>query len=210
MSLFSLPTYPQMKCVVGAPAASVVDVKIVCDVFLRAHSYTSWISQYSRMCQEYVRYLFQGLPQSGVILKGYLRQHIATFHYLMEWKWEHLKKTPNRHITFRSMNPGQQFDAGIKYVWSSRNNNKNVSLLLRIFFTVRRLVLSSLCVISAFISSFFHHYHHCLGLTSSRWCLSNIGPFPAVLCLEWRNKPFPLLNRFQISQRFLGDGYCPS
>lgn len=76
---------------------------------------------------------FQGLPQSGVMLEGYTRQPIATFHYLMEWMWELLKKTSNRHATVRTMNPGQQFDAGIKYVWSSRNSNKNVSLLRRFF-----------------------------------------------------------------------------
>lgn len=134
MSLFSLPTYPQMKCVVGAPAASVVGAEIVCDVFLRDHSYISWISQFSHMCQEYIWCLFQGLPQSGVMQEGYIQQQIATFHYLMEWKWKDLKKTPNRHVTFRTMNPGQQFDAGIKYVWSSRNSNKNVSLLWRFFF----------------------------------------------------------------------------
>lgn len=109
------------------------------------------------------------------------------------------------------MNPGQQFDAGIKYAWSSRNSNKDVSLLWRFFFKTSGFELPVLLVRDLCIhKQFFHYYHHYSGLTSSRWCLSNIAPFPAVLCLQWPNKAIPLLNRIQISQRFLSDGYRAS
>lgn len=172
MSLFLLPTFPQMKCVVGAPAASVVSAEIVFDLFLWDHSYISWISQFSRMCQEYV-YLFQGLPQSGVMLEGYIRQQIAESHYLMEWKSELLKKTPNRHVTFRTRNPGQQFDAGIKYVWSSRNSDKNMSLLWR-FLSQLDVWFWTPCAPCAWS---LHSQAVSSSLSSLlRLCLSNIAP----------------------------------
>lgn len=198
-----------MKCVVGATAASVVSVEIVCGVLPRDPSYISWISQFSRMCQEYVWYLFQGLPQSEAMLEGDMRQqNVST-----ACKLEHLKKTSNRHVTFRTMNPGQEFDTGIKYVWSSRNSNKNVSLLWS-FFSQLGIWFWAFCASCAWSLNsqavFFRLCHHYQGLTSSRWCPSNIAAFPALFWLEWLNKPFPLLNRFQISQRFLSDGYCPS
>lgn len=45
----------------------------------------------------------------------------------------HLMKTPDKYVTFRSANPGQRFDAGIKYAWSSKSSYKtfNVTLLWR-------------------------------------------------------------------------------
>lgn len=100
----------------------------------------------------------------------------------------HLKKTPDRRVTFRSVKPGQWFDAGIKYVWSSKNSNKtlNVSPMWRFFLPeVRRLIfnsLHSLCRISAYTSRFFHHYQRYSGLTSCGWCLSNIESFSSLLC----------------------------